>query len=749
MPDVARQSPVLTRTAVTSTHFSLALHSVSAAHLRSPTNEALVPQAVRSKKTHFMSRLDTTRVCFALLSFAACTKPPPQPTPAPAAPVLVAPKAEEGPGPDEFAWLKDKGPKVEALLAAENAYTEAMLAPQQALRATLVEEINARRPQRIDSLGRRHGSWTWFERSDLAWSYPQVLRRPLDGGTEQLVLDLNAVAPDASYVNLLGFDVSDDEQRVAWAIDTQGSRDFTLRVRELDGGTDWPVSIPHVTSFTFAGDSRTLFFTTQNEATRSSKLFRFEGDAGVLVFEEPDEHFELSVSRSNGRSLVLLESESLTTSETRMLDAKTPRANWTLVAPRVDGLRYSVDEHGDELVLLTQDQGDEGRVVTVPKKKPSGSRKELVPRREGVPISAVDVLATHFVLWERRDGQLRPRAIDWKTRTSRDFAATEGVFSGRAQDGYDSTHYLYGVESPVQPYVIFDRDLVSGTTTSRWVTAVQHFDASQYEAVRTFATAKDGTKIPLTLARKKGLAPNAPLILEGYGAYGDPLEPFFSNASLSLLERGVVLGFAHVRGGGEYGDAWHEGGMLATKQNTFSDFIACAEFLIESHVTTPEKLVITGASAGGLLMGAVLNQRPELFHAALVEVPFVDVINTMSDASLPLTVGEFEEWGDPRQPDARGWMSAYSPYDNVKAQAYPSLLVRSAYNDKQVLFHEPTKWVQRLRKRKTDANPVLLWMSMDPAGHSGRASTADVTADDAKRLAWVLSQWGAAVKVTP
>ena len=318
----------------------------------------------------------------------------------------------------------------------------------------------------------------------------------------------------------------------------------------------------------------------------------------------------------------------------------------------------------------------------------------------------------------------------------------EGFFSPVAQASFETTRFLYEVDSPAQPPAVFERDLATGETKKRWEYPVQDFDAARFEVLRLTARAKDGTSIPLTLARKKGVRPDAPLLLEGYGAYGDPLEPGFSRFSLSLLERGVVLASAHVRGGGEFGDAWHDDGRLFNKLNTFTDFIACAEYLIRERHTSSRQLIITGGSAGGLLMGGVLNMKPELFHAALVEVPFVDAINTMLDTSLPLTVGEFEEWGDPRVKDQYEWMKAYSPYDNVSAQAYPPMLVRSAYNDTQVLFHEPAKWVQRLRALKTDNRPVLLWMSMDPAGHGCRTALADVTRDDARSLAWLLAQWG-------
>ncbi len=648
---------------------------------------------------------------------------------------------------DEYAWMKEKHrPELEAHLQAENAYTDAMLAPQAHLRTQLEAELLARRPRMVDDFPVQLGAFEYWHRTDLTERFPRLLRRPLDGGAEALLLDLNTLAPDASYVSLLDSEVTDDGARLAWAIDTTGSRNFALHVSELDGGTQWPFTLEHVASFAWAADGQTLFFTTENDASRSDKLYRLDpgADAGVLVFDEPDEHFDVAVSRSDGRRRFLLrESGSLTTNETAVLDARTPKARFEVVLPRVQDQRSSLSERGEDFVVSSQDQGAEGRVFTVPMKNArKGKRTEVVPRRAGVPIEDVSVFARYLVVWERVNGQTRPRAVEWATGKSQDLSGQQGFFSAVHQERFDTTRFLYALESPAQPPAVFERDLATGVTKKRWEYPVTGFDSTRFEVLRLTATAKDGTLIPITLARKKGTAPEAPLLLEAYGAYGEPLEPGFSGLSLSLLERGVVLATAHVRGGGEFGDAWHDDGRLSHKLNTFTDFIACAEFLIRERHTNSRRLIITGGSAGGLLMGGVLNLRPELFHAALVEVPFVDAITTMLDTSLPLTVGEFEEWGDPRDPEQFGWLRAYSPYDNVRAQAYPSMLVRSAYNDTQVLFHEPAKWVQRLRALKTDNHPVLLWMSMEPAGHGGRTALGDVAQDDARILSWMLAQWG-------
>lgn len=690
-----------------------------------------------------------------LLLAVACTKPVVSPPPVVDAGAPRPPAARRTPVSrtlhgetlvDEYAWMKEKGtPELEAHLAAENAYTEAMLAPHRALRAKLEQELRGRRPGVVDSFTTQHGTHLYWYRTDLARPFEQVLRRPLDGGPEQLVLDVGTLAPDASYVNLLDFEVSDDEARVAWAIDVEGAREFSLHVTELDGGARWPQAFPRATSFAWAADGRTLFFTTANEALRSHQLHRLDpgADAGVLVREEADERFDLTVMRTGSERFVALLSVSLTTNETALLDAKTPKGPLRVVQPRVQGQLGQAEERGRELVVLSRDQGREGRVYSVPLAAPrEGKQVEWVPRREDVVLSTIEVTQTHLVVWERREGQLRPRALSWATRKWQDFEPQEGVFGLLPQLPGQPSRYRYEVSSPGLPATVFERDLAAGTTQRLWTQPVAGFEAGGLEVLRLSATAGDGTLIPITLARKKGVGPGAPLLLEAYGAYGDAFEVRFEQRMLPLLERGVVWAVAHVRGGGEFGERWHDAGKLQHKMNTFTDFIACAEHLVKEGHTTPGRLVITGGSAGGLLVGAALNLRPELFHAALAEVPFVDVLSTMLDPSLPLTLQEYEEWGDPRDPAQYGWIRAYSPYDNVKAQRYPNLLVRTAYNDTQVLFHEPAKWVQRLRALKTSEAPVLLWISMDPAGHGGRTNLQDVDRDEAKRLAWLLAQWG-------
>lgn len=648
---------------------------------------------------------------------------------------------------DEYAWMREKGTaEIEALLRAENAYTAVQLAPLAPLEERLDAEFDARRPERVDSLPVRHGRYEYWRRDEREREYERYFRRPVGGGREELVLDVAALAPDASYVDLLALDVTPDGRRAAWAIDTTGDRTFTLHVTELPSRRQRPDALEHVTSFAWAADGQTLLYTTENALKRSAALWRYTlgSDGGVKVYDEVDEHHELAVERSRSERLLILDSASFTTSEAFVLDAAKPTSSLASVLGRKAGQRYAADHLGEQLFVLTDDQGPERRLVSVPLRAPRGAPKELVPRRPGVPLDGFDVLAQHLVVWERVDGRRRPRALTFATGAWQDFAPADGFVSPVENPEQRTTKYRYAVESPVQPEAIFERDLATGVTKKLWQAPVPGFDPSGFELLRLEATAADGVKVPVTLARKKGLTLPAPLLLEGYGAYGDSLEPGFSQWAVSLLARGVVLGFAHVRGGGEHGEAWHDSGRREFKANSFSDFIAVAEFLQAQGHTTRAQLIITGGSAGGLLMGGVLNQRPELFRAALVEVPFVDVMNTMLDTSLPLTIGEFDEWGDPREPAAWKRMRAYSPYDNVRAQAYPPLLVRGAYHDTQVLFHEPTKWVQRLRARKTDPNPVLLWMSMEPSGHGGRTSQSDAAADELRRQAWLLSQWGLA-----
>ncbi|MEW5739250.1 MAG: S9 family peptidase [Myxococcota bacterium] len=701
------------------------------------------------------------------LSIVACRQPPRAPDAGSLAPLAAAILDAGQPRPpiarasttsfelhgvhfeDEYAWMKQKGtPEVEAYLAAENAYTDAVLRPLEPLHDTLVAELRSRLKEDDDSARWPMRGFEYWTRTRKDVPFPSWWRAPRDGGAEQLVLDLNAEADGGAFARLGELEVSDDDTRLAWTVDRTGFNEFELSVKDLGTGALLEARIPHITSVAWAADGKTLFYTTENDAKRSFRLYRHELGAppakDVLVYEEKDERFDVSISRTSSGRFLVLDIRSLTTSEARVVDAKTPAAPFKVVWPRVQDRIYDLEDQGQRFLLRVNDTGKTYRIASVPIAKPGAKPVEVVPLRPDVMIEAMHVSQRFLVLQERKGGVQSLRALAHETHAEQLFELPEAgasVWIAQNED-FDSTRLRFALTSMVTPMTVLERDLLTGKTAQLWRQAVPGYEPARYETLRLEAPASDGAKIPLTIARKKGVTGPGPLFLRGYGAYGVTEDPGFESALVSLLDRGVVVAVAHVRGGGELGKRWHDEGRMAKKMNTFTDFIACAEFLQREGWTTKEQLVINGVSAGGLLMGAVLNLRPELFKAAYVEVPFVDVINTMLDESLPLTVNEFEEWGNPKVKAEFEVMRAYSPYDNVKAQAYPAILVRSAYNDSQVLFHEPAKWVARLRATKTDSNPLLLWMEMKPAGHGGRSNRYEVLDDAARELSFLLWQWG-------
>lgn len=720
-------------------------------------------------KTATQSRMSRRLAALLLvLAFVACKRPAPPPVDAGVSPAPVAVRDAGLPTPptarasttsfelhgvhfeDEYAWMKQKGtPEIEAYLAAENRYTDAVLAPLKPLHDALFSELKARLEENDDSARWPMRGFEYWSRTREGQAYETWWRAPRDGGAEALVLDVNAEADGGTYARVGDFDVSDDDAHLAWSLDRSGFREYELSVKNLATGARVDAPIPHVTSTAWAADGKTLFYTVENDAKRSWRLYRHVlGTApaqDALVFEEKDERFDLSISRTASGRFLVAESRSLTTSESRVVDAATPTAPFRVVWPRVQDRIYDVEDLHNRFLLRVNDTGRTYRVVSVDLAAPTrGKPVELVKMREDVMLEAFHVSARFLVVLERQGGLPRLRAIDHLTRASRTLELPEAdvaLWIDHNED-FEATTLRYGLTSVVTPVTLYEADLVTGATRLVKQRPVPGYEPTKYETLRVEATAADGTRVPISIARKKGLKGPAPLLLRGYGAYGDDNDPYFTSSNVSLLDRGVVIADAHVRGGGELGKRWHDDGRLAKKMNTFTDFIACAELLEREGWTTRQRLIINGGSAGGLLMGAVLNLRPELFRAAYVEVPFVDVINTMLDESLPLTVNEFEEWGNPKVKAELEVMRAYSPYDNVKAQPYPAILVRSAYNDSQVLYHEPAKWVAKLRTTKTDSNPLLLWMEMSPAGHGGRASRYDQLNDSARELSFMLWQWG-------
>ncbi len=653
---------------------------------------------------------------------------------------------------DDYAWMKAKGTKeLEEHLAAENRYTEAMMAPTRALRDTLYRELVGRMKETDESPPYRYNGFWYGIRVEAGKEHELHFRKKAPDAPEEIFLDVNALAEGAKFTAVSDVDPSDDNALLAYSVDHSGLREYTLFIKDLKTGALLPEQVPHATSLEWAADSKTLFYTTENSAKRSSRLWRHalgtKVEKDVLVYEEKDERFDVEISRTLDRQLLVLGIASHTTSEERVLDAKTPTGAFRVVLPRKQDVQYDLEHRGHSYFLRINDTGRTFRLVEVPEKDPAkGPWKELIPARPEVMLSGVDVLKDYLVVWERERGLVHARTMPFGNQKPVTFTppVADYSLSAGANAEFDAKDFQVAWTSMVDPETTESWSLETGAHTVLKVEEVPTYAREQYDTTRLEVTAKDGAKIPVSLAWKKGTPRDgsAPLYLRGYGAYGSTDDVSFELDGVSLMDRGLVLAETHLRGGGDFGRPWHDAGRMMNKKNTFTDFIACAEGLVDAKWTSPSKLVINGASAGGLLMGAVLNLRPDLFKAAFVEVPFVDVVNTMLDESLPLTVSEFEEWGNPKQKSAYEYMVSYSPYDNVRAQAYPAMLVRSSYNDTQVLFHEPAKWVAKLRATKTDANPLLLWMDMEPAGHGGKSGRYESLHEDAFGLGFVLWQLG-------
>jgi oligopeptidase B len=660
---------------------------------------------------------------------------------------------------DPWFWLREKSsPEVVAYLNAENAYTEAKTADLKPFSEALYKEMLGRIKQTDLSVPTRRGTFYYYSRTEEGKQYPIQCRRKAaasgayaENATEEVLLDQNELAKGMAFLSLGGFAPSDDARALLFSTDTTGYRQYKLFTKDLATGAVSAPLAERVTSFTWSGDHRHVFFVTEDDVTkRSNQLWRLDlkGGKPVLVFEEKDELYGIGVGRSKDHKYLLLESRSTDTWETRYLSAADPTGAFKVLLPREKGHKYDL-EHREGLFYIRTNKGAKNfRLVTVPVATPGPWHwTEVLPHRPEVLLEGVDPFQDFLVVSEKSQGLDRFRIFDVKAKTWREVSFPESVYAAfpGGTPEYASTSFRFSYQSMVTPASVYDCDMATGKQTLLKQTEVLGgYDKAQYATERLWATARDGVKVPLSVVYKKGLKRDgrAPLFLYAYGSYGYGTPAAFSIPRLSLLERGMVYVIAHIRGGNEMGEAWHDDGMLMKKMNTFTDFIDSADFLVKEKWTAKDRLVIEGGSAGGLLMGAVTNLRPDLFKAVHSAVPFVDVMNTMLDASLPLTVGEYLEWGNPNEKAAFDCMRAYSPYDNLVKKTYPAILVTSSFNDSQVMYWEPAKYVAKLRTLKTDGNPLLLKMKMEPAGHGGASGRYDALKDKAFEMAWMLNQVG-------
>ena len=654
---------------------------------------------------------------------------------------------------DDYFWLRRKGtPEVEAHLNAELAYAQEFMKPTAALQTRVYDEMLSRIQQTDTNVPYRSRGYFYYSRTEEGKQYPIYCRRKgsLDA-SEQVILDVNRLAEGKKFMSVGDMAVSPDGSLLAYSTDDTGFRQYTLRIKDLRTGEMGPEAIERVTSVAWGEDGRTLLYGIEDAQTkRSWKILRHTLGAAAddVVLEEKDERFSVSVHKSRDNEYLFLTTGSHTASEVRFVAAARPTATPRLIAPREAGHEYYVDHRQGTFWIRTNDKGRNYRLVTAPADDPVRDRwKEVVAHRDEVMLGDHDVFKDFHVLFEREGGMPHLRITDFRDGSSHRIEFPEPAYAAwtGVNREFDTALFRLTYESPVTSSSVYDYDPVTRRRTLlKQVAVLGGYDPSRYKVEVLRATAPDGVSVPMWVLYRKDLKLDGtnPALLYGYGSYGASMGAWFRSNLFSLVDRGVVYATAYIRGGGELGKKWHDDGRMLKKKNSFTDFIAAGEHLIARKYAAPDRLAIQGGSAGGLLLGAVLNMRPDLFRVATLQVPFVDVINSMLDESLPLTVGEFEEWGNPKIAEQYRYMRSYSPYENLAPRAYPTMLVKSSYNDSQVMYWEPAKYVARLRALKTDTNPLVFHINMDPAGHGGKSGRYDRLRETAFDYAFLLWQLG-------
>ncbi|MFW7377417.1 MAG: S9 family peptidase [Oligoflexus sp.] len=632
---------------------------------------------------------------------------------------------------DPYFWLRDRDSKdVIDYLNAENAYTAKIMSSTNELQEKLFAEMKDRVPKDDATAPYYYRGYFYYSRTEGDKDYHIYCRKKGSvGSPEEIILDVNQLAKDQSYLSVSAARVSPDGKRIAYAIDTQGRRIYTLAFKDLTSGETLKISIPDITgNFVWANDSDTIFYTKQDPVTlRSHQVYRFslsKPTESQLVFEEKDETFSAYISKTRTDRFLLITSHSTLSTEVRYADANLNSDQWKVFQERQKDLEYGIEDGMDRFLIYTNHQAKNFQIMESPIEQTELQHwKTVIKHNPQVYLEDIEVFQDFFVVSEKTEGVTHYRVYDRKKKTSHHIKFEESAYLSHPYINriYDTDTFVFTYESMTTPDSVYSYHVPSRKKTLvKQHEVLGKFNADNYKSKRIYATAKDGTKIPVSLVYRKGLKKNGknPTLLYGYGSYGINIDPSFSSNRLSLLDRGFVFAIAHVRGSSLLGRPWYEDGKLLKKMNTFTDFIAAAEFLIAEDYTSRDKLFAMGGSAGGLLMGTVINLRPDLFRGVVAAVPFVDVVTTMLDDSIPLTTGEYDEWGNPNNKTYYEYMLSYSPYDNVKAQDYPNLLVTTGFHDSQVQYWEPAKWVAKLRTVKTDKNLLLLKTNMD-AGHSG------------------------------
>jgi oligopeptidase B len=663
--------------------------------------------------------------------------PSPDPPVAPRRPHVLSLHGDERA--DDWYWLRERDdPEVRSYLEAENEYTQELTARTRELQERLFDEFKHRVVETDESVPARRGGYWYLRRTVEGLEYAIHCRRQGgEAGPEQVLLDENALATGHDFLDIGALEVSPDARLLAYAFDTTGGERFVLRIRDLASGSDLDEISNVYYGVGWGNDSQSVLYTRPNDAMRPWQVWRHRlgtpAEDDVLVLQEDDERFYVRVARLRSDRLLVIVLESNTTTEVLVVDADDLESTPRLVVPRRHGVEATVEDAGDRLLVLTNVGSPDFRVV-------DEHGADVVPARDGVRVLGVEAFTGHLVVTERSD------AIERITIDGRVVEQPEDVYAAAPDTNleFETDVFRFKYASLVTPLSTVEVDFTTGERRVRKQQPVRDYDPAAYASERTWATAEDGERVPVSIVyRRDRPRDGGPLLLYGYGSYEATIQPVFSPLRLSLLDRGVAWAIAHVRGGGELGRRWYEAGKLEHKQNTFDDFIACAEHLVAEGWTSPQRMVARGASAGGLLMGVIANLRPDLFAGIVAEVPFVDAVTTMLDDTIPLTATEWEEWGDPRTEVFYAVLKAYSPYDNVEAKDYPAMLVTAGLNDPRVAYWEPAKWVAKLRATKTDSNPLLLKTQMG-AGHGGPSGRYEGWREEAFVYAFVLDVLGLA-----
>jgi oligopeptidase B len=661
---------------------------------------------------------------------------------------------------DQYYWLREReNPEVIKYLEDENAYTKAVMAHTDALQERLFEELKGRVRQNDQSVPYRQGNYFYYTRLVEGKNYPIYARKrgSLDA-PEEILIDGNALGEGKPFFQVMGWQISSGENLLAYAVDTIGRRIATIRIKDLRTGQDLSDVIPRVTgNMAWAEDNRTLFYTKQDSVTlRPSRIYRHTlgtpATADPLVYEDTDETYYTSVFKTKSSRYVMIQSWQTMATEYRYVPADRPNTPFRVVIPRQRGHEYFAEHFGDAFYILSNDNAKNFRLMRTPTARPGRDNwTEVIAHRPDVLIEDFDIFRDYLVLSERKDGLIQLRVRPWTGAAEHylDFGEPTYLAYTSTNRQFETRLLRYGYTSMTTPTSIYDYDMSTrNKTLLKRDEILGGFDPANYVTERLYTTARDGVRVPVSVVYRKGTARPAPLLLTGYGSYGSSSDASFSSERLSLLDRGFVFAIAHIRGGSEMGRAWYENGKLLHKKNTFTDFVDVADDLVRRGYTLSDRMFARGASAGGLLMGAVVNMRPELFKGVIAGVPYVDVITTMMDASIPLTTGEYDEWGNPNDTTYYRYMLSYSPYDNVERKAYPNLLITAGLHDSQVQYFEPAKWTARLRAMKTDQNRLILRTNME-AGHGGASGRYKRWREIAFEYAFMLDLAGLGDKPTP